>query len=612
MTSGYKPIRDYAVIGDCHTAALVASDASIDFCCLPDFDRGAVFCRILDQAKGGYWELRPAVEFVSRRHYLECTNVLVTTFEVEGGVLELTDLMPLRRRNEDHAGKDVDAPHRIVRRARCVEGRVEIVLTLKATFDFARTASETIPREGKGAILFTDDAFLALAYPSPLVVEGDTVRGTHVLKKGERVDAVLSYCETRADAEQSLVVDDVCGEIEETVSYWRDWCSISRYRGPYESEVTRSALTLKLMTFEPTGAIVAAPTTSLPEEMGGVRNWDYRFTWMRDATFTLLALLRLGYTGEAQDFMRFITGICKSHAKQRSKMQIMYGIGGELDLAERTLEHLEGYRGSRPVRIGNAAHLQTQLDIYGEILDCVYTYYRHGGFGERGVEMSDETWQIIEGNVEYAAEHWREKDAGIWEVRGIERDFLYSKTMCWVAVDRGIKLAEDLRRRSDVKRWRAVRSEIHASILEHGFNKEANAFTQSYSSQALDAAALRLPLVGFLPASDKKMRATIEAIEARLTQNGLVYRYRNTSDGLPGVEGTFLICTFWLIQCLALMGRREEAVRRFEHALSYANDVGLFAEEVDVHTGEQLGNFPQAFTHIALINAAADLAQIDV
>lgn len=607
--SQYKPIADYAVIGDCHSAALVARDGSIDFACLPHFDSGAVFCRILDQRKGGYFQVSPLGADECQRRYLERTNVLVTTFTVGGGVLQLTDLMPLRRVPEDERGKDVDAPHRIIRRVECLEGRVEIELSLKATFDFTRKKARSTLLPGKGVLLNAGNDYLAMTFPGTVNQTRDSVRGRLSLTKGDRVDIVLTYARSLVDAERSLAVDAVDKQIEETISYWREWSSALRYEGDYKDEVTRSALVLKIMTFEPTGAIIAAPTTSLPEEIGGARNWDYRFNWMRDATFTLLALLRLGFTGEARDFMNFITRICAIHADQNRQMQIMYGIGGELDLEEHTLDHLDGYRGSRPVRIGNAAHRQKQLDIYGEILDSIYTYYLHGGFGERGRDMSEGMWEIIEGTVEYAAEHWRERDSGIWEIRAAERNYVYSNVMCWVALDRGIKLAEDLRRRPNIQRWRAIRNEIHNSILRDGYNERAGAFTQSYGSNVLDAATLRIPLVGFLPVSDEKMLATIEAIKTRLTENGLVYRYRGAEDGLPGEEGTFLICTFWLIHCLALAGHIEEAQEKFERVLCLGNDLGLFAEEIDARTGEQLGNFPQAFTHIALINAAADLAE---
>lgn len=605
----YRPISDYAVIGDCHSAALVARDGSIDFCCLPHFDSGAVFCRILDHDQGGYFQIKPMKSAEIKREYLENTNLLVTTFRTASGALRLTDLMPVRRRTANDQGRDVDAPHRIIRRAECIEGQIEIEATIKVTFDFARAETRVNVFDGRGATFAGGDVFLALSFDGGLLQEGDLLRVSSRLKKGERADFILSYAPTQEEAERLLADDRVDEQLNETIAYWRDWAGICSYEGPYNEAVIRSALALKLMTFEPSGAIVAAPTTSLPEEIGGERNWDYRFTWIRDATFTLLALLRLGYTGEARDFMNFIVHICALHAQQQSQMQIMYGVNGELELIERTLDHLDGYCGSRPVRVGNAAYDQKQLDIYGETLDCAYVYYRHGGFGERGQELSNEMWEILRGTVEFAAEHWRDKDAGIWEVRGGERHFLYSKVMCWVALDRGIKLAEELRRDMDLRRWRVVRKEIRNSILSEGFNERVGAFTQSYGSDALDAAALRLPLVGFLPANDRKMRATIEAIQTRLAHNGLVYRYRDGDDGLSGDEATFSICTFWLIHCLALMGRIEEADKWFERMLYYANDVGLYAEEIDAVTGAQLGNFPQAFTHIALINAAAELTE---
>ncbi|MGH9761462.1 MAG: glycoside hydrolase family 15 protein, partial [Blastocatellia bacterium] len=400
---------------------------------------------------------------------------------------------------------------------------------------------------------------------------------------------------------------DVDEQVEQTLAYWREWAGSCRYDGPYSNAVIRSALALKLMTFEPTGAIIASPTTSLPEALGGERNWDYRYVWLRDSTFTLLALLRVGYIGEARDFMAFIRRICSHHSRHKSPFQIMYGIEGETRLTEVAFDHLEGYGGSRPVRIGNAAYTQTQLDVYGEVLNCIHMFRLRGGFAHEGVsEMPGELLTIVTETVEWAARHWRNTDSGIWEVRAGRQHFVYSKVMCWVALDRGIKLAEAFRLSADLARWRSVRTQIKESILTEGFNERAGAFTQFYGSDDLDASALEIPLVGFLPVEDPRVQKTIDRIQASLTNNGMVYRYLS-ADGLTGSEATFSMCTFWLISCLALMGRKAEARERFEYMLSRANDVGLYAEEMDAATGVQLGNFPQAFTHISLINAASEL-----
>jgi GH15 family glucan-1,4-alpha-glucosidase len=357
------------------------------------------------------------------------------------------------------------------------------------------------------------------------------------------------------------------------------------------------------MTFEPSGAIIASPTTSLPEVLGGERNWDYRFTWIRDSTFTLQALLRLGYTGEARDFISFILSICKFHEHQPNEIQIMYGINGEIDLKEEIVSSLEGYQKSTPVRVGNAAYKQEQLDIYGEVMDCIYLFYTVGGLGNKS-EMMNNIWVMVEDIVEYTIAHWNEKDAGIWEFRGRKEHFLYSKVMCWVALDRGIKLARGLKQQDVIDDWQKTCEEIRNSILTQGFNTTVSAFTQAYGSSVLDAGALRLPLVEFLSVKDEKMKTTVEAIQKGLTHNGLVYRYLNANDGLPGQEATFSMCTFWLISCLTLMGKKKEAKAWFEKMISFANDVGLYAEELDAITGEQFGNFPQGFTHIALINTA--------
>ena len=429
------------------------------------------------------------------------------------------------------------------------------------------------------------------------------------LTQGERVPLVLTY--TASDgAVAPLGNDEVLNALDETVAYWREWSGRCAHEGPHREAVLRSALTLKLLTFEPTGAIIAAPTTSLPEEIGGVRNWDYRFSWLRDSAFLLRALMNLGYFGEARDFLRFLCRACECPA---SEFQILYDIHGRPGRPEESLTHLDGYRGSKPVRIGNAAASQKQLDVYGELVDCIYIYAR-GGLRDDALEgFLSEIWPTVTSVADYVVRHWLDPDSGIWEVRGGERHFVHSKAMCWVALDRALKLS-GLRRvhDQDATSRERERDTIWRSLLRHGFDARIGAFVQSYGSTALDASVLRLPMLGVMPAADPRMRSTVERIERGLVRNGLVYRYLDSDDGLPGGEGTFAICTFWLVNNYVMQGRLDEAERVFGHVLSYANDLGLFAEELEPATGEQLGNFPQGFTHIALVNSALRLAAAQV
>ena len=601
----YRPISDYAIIGDTQTAALISSSGSIDWLCLPYFDSDAVFLRLLDEGRGGYCAVEPENVLAATRRYLEATNILETRFETRSGLLIVTDFMPVRTQPPTVSGQDVATEHRTIRLIRCEAGTVRFTVAVRPTFSFAREVP-AIERTDAGGLLFRGrrDA-LAVHCACPLSERGGEARADVQLTQGESVPLVLTYAAPAA-AVAPLGRDDVQTALDDTTAYWRDWSRGCTYDGPYREAVARSALTLKLLTFEPTGAIIAAPTTSLPEEIGGVRNWDYRFTWLRDSAFLLRALMNLGYFGEARDFLRFLCRACECPA---SEFQILYDIHGGPGRPEETLAHLDGYRGSRPVRVGNAAARQKQLDVYGELLDCISLYARGGVQGDALDRFLTETWPTIATVADYVSRHWLDPDSGIWEVRSGVRHFVHSKAMCWVALDRALRLAT-LRRvhGNDVVSWERERDAIFRSLLRDGFNGRVGAFVQSYESTALDAAVLRLPMLGVIAATDPLMRSTVERIERSLVRNGLVYRYLDGDDGLAGGEATFAICTFWLINNYVMQGRLSEAERVFHHVLSHANDVGLFAEEIEPVSGEQLGNFPQGFTHIALINAAVRLA----
>jgi GH15 family glucan-1,4-alpha-glucosidase len=598
----YLPIQDYAVIGDTHTAALINSRGWIDWACLPHFDSPAVFLRLLDDFKGGYC----AIEFErlgrTSRRYLEATNILETTFTTETGSAVVTDFMPVRKRRELHpTGADIASDHRIIRRIRCTSGTTRCVIHVRPTFSFATERADLSVNNDIVLFKGSRDGLHVQCPTSPVLQDG-IAHITLGLTAGDVASLVLTY--SNRGRENRLTPEEIDRALAETRDYWNDWsrsCDYA-YQGEYRDAVLRSALTLKLLTFEPTGAIVAAATTSLPEQIGGIRNWDYRFTWLRDSTFTLLALMNLGYFGEAHDFMHFCVRACRA-----GELQILYTIEGKLEAEEKTLDHLEGYRGSRPVRVGNAAATQGQLDIYGEILDSAYLFASHGAVTKYSESLLKDLWPMAKRIAETVVLDWRHPDAGIWEVRGGDRHFVHSKAMCWVALARAMELARLAGVGDDISRWTRERDAIMDSLLREGFNRKVGAFVQSYGSTALDASILRLPLLGVIPADNPRMLSTIEQIEKQLARDGLVYRYVNAGDGLPGGEGTFAICTFWLIQNYAVLGRLQQAEEMFRHVLSFGNDLGLFSEEIEPATGEQLGNFPQAFTHIALINTAVRL-----
>ncbi|MDP9472715.1 MAG: glycoside hydrolase family 15 protein [Chloroflexota bacterium] len=612
---GYRAISDYALIGDAQSAALVASDGTIDWLCLPHFDSPAVLCRILDAAKGGFLAIRPSKSTTrALRRYLPGSAVLETTLETDDGSLRVTDAMPLA---VGDPGPVLDGiwggkgRHRIVRLLEAVDTPLDVTLEAKIGFDFAATSPTVEIVPGQGAILSdgSRERFLVLVWSGTLVADADgTLTGSLQLDPGTVGACVLAYEEEVTRARALLEGEDWEGQVRDADASWRAWSVECQVEGPYRDALLRSALTLKLLTFEPTGALVAAPTTSLPESIGGERNWDYRYCWLRDATFTLYALLLVGDHTAAHAFWHWIERVCGSDEDAPERLQIMYGLHGERDLPERTLDHLSGYRDSRPVRVGNAAADQRQLDVYGELLDAFWFYRQHASANGEEPSLNPRVWHLMRSIADYICEIWREKDQGLWEQREAPQHFVHSKVMCWVGLDRAVRLARKTDLACNTTRWERERDTLREDILKHGYSETARAFTMYYGTDELDAATLRMPLVGFLPADDPRMRSTIEQVQAHLGINGLVTRYR-ANDGLVGQEGAFSICTFWLVDCLTALGRIDEAQALFERMLGYASDLGLFAEEVDPASGAALGNYPQAFTHLALIDAGVDLSE---
>lgn len=597
MGERYKPIGDYGVIGDLHTVALVGRDGSIDFLCLPSFDSPSVFAALVDAERGGRFELAPVLDRAARRQiYLPDTNVLLTRFLDDAGIAEVSDFMPV---------EDAGAAHNLVRRAKTVRGEVRFRMRCEPRFDYARVPHTTEPR-GDREVLFigrADGAELVLRLRAsvPLRLENGAALAEMTLLADESAWFVLEVLRDGAPSPCDRP-DYEAESFKETVNFWRRWIARSTYRGRWREMVNRSALTLKLLTSRPHGSIVAAPTFGLPEEIGGVRNWDYRYTWIRDASFTLYGLMRLGYTDEAAAFMKWVMARC-AELEPDGALQIMYGIDGRHRLREEELPHLEGYMGSRPVRIGNAAHTHLQLDIYGELLDSVYLFNKYGA------PIGHDDWMNVARLVQWVCEHWRQPDESIWEVRSGRSEFLYSRVMCWVAIDRAIRLADKRSFPAPLARWHAERDTIYHDIYARFWNDDLKAFVQHAGGATLDAAALLMPLIRFVSPSDPRFESTLRAIERTLLHDSLVYRYRlagDFSDGLSGTEGTFSMCSFWYVECLSRLGDLQQARLVFEKMLSYANHLGLYGEQLGPKA-EHLGNFPQAFTHLALISAAFDL-----
>jgi GH15 family glucan-1,4-alpha-glucosidase len=598
---GFQPIADYGVIGDLHSVALVGKNGSIDWCCLPRFDSPSIFAAILDTHQGGFFQLAPAADSSVKQIYLPDTNILVTRFHSDDGMAEVIDFMPIGRESGGETEQDA---RQIVRIARSVHGDIPFRMECRPAFDYARASHEvSITPERFDAFFASPSQQFALKATRPLTRDGSGVVAEFTLSAGEQAIFAIRHRHGRADstvADQPLDGDQL---LAETAHFWRAWISGCRYQGRWREVVTRSALVLKLMTYLPTGAIVAAPTTSLPEQIGGVRNWDYRYTWIRDAAFTVYSLIRLGFTEEAGAFVRFMQARAKESDPNDGPLNVMYGIGGEHDLTEETLDHLEGYNCSRPVRIGNAAAGHLQLDIYGELMDAIYLYNKYGD------PLSYDMWNDVEHLLDWVAGNWQRPDQSIWEVRGPRRDFTYSKMQCWVALDRGIRLAWKRSFPADVTRWVAERDRIYRAIMSDGWNPQVGAFTQAFGSSALDASLLLMPLMLFLSPVDPRMVATLNRVRESLASDCLVRRYQigeASDDGLPGCEGFFTVCCFWMVEATARAGFVEDARLLFEKLLTYGNHLGLFSEEIGVR-GELLGNYPQALTHLALISAAYNL-----
>jgi GH15 family glucan-1,4-alpha-glucosidase len=590
----YLPISEHGLIGDLRTVALVGTDGTVDWYCCPRFDSPSVFASILDADRGGSFELAATAPAKTKQFYFPDTNVLITRFFTEDGLGEIQDFMPVCDSDE------VDR-HRLIRRVMCVRGSIPFRARVAPRFGYG-TEPHTV-RMRYGVALFESDALsLALTATVPLEFDAQDVWADFKLAQGEcavfALDQVGGSVAPRgcphAEAEK---------EFTATVAFWRRWLSASRYRGRWREMVHRSALTLKLLTYAPTGAIVAAPTTSLPELIGGTRNWDYRYLWVRDAAFCVYALLRLGFTGEAEAFMDFLRRRIDLRGDRPSgPLQIMYGIDGRADLPERELPHLEGYQCSAPVRVGNAAADQLQLDIYGALIDSVYLYDKWGR------PISSDDWDALCALVDWVCRNWNQPDEGVWETRGGRKNFLYSRLMCWVAIERAIRVARRRGLPAELSRWEESRDAIYRQIMRKGWCPARNAFVQHEDDEVLDAAVLMMPLAKFVSPTDPKWLSTLDALTKDLVSDSLVYRYdpQASPDGLEGHEGTFSICSFWYVEALARAGRLEEARLAFEKMLTYANHLGLYAEEIG-HTGEQQGNFPQAFTHLALISAAFNL-----
>lgn len=584
------PLEDYALIGDTHTAALVGRDGSIDWLCLPRFDSGACFAALVGGPEHGRWLLAPSAPTRTRRAYRKDTLVLETEHETDTGAVRVTDFMTPRR-----------GQARVVRLVEGLRGVVPMHMELNLRFDYGVAVPWLRPGKRSVTAVAGPDA-VVLRTDVPLEVATGIVTADLTVRAGERAAFALVWHRSHELAPPRI---DPWDAARATTRYWRDWVARCTYQGEWRDAVVRSLLTLKALTYRPTGGIVAAPTTSLPEELGGSRNWDYRFCWLRDATFTLYSLLQAGYEKEAEAWREWLL---RAVAGDPRDLRIMYGIAGERRIPEMVLEWLTGYEGSLPVRVGNDASRQFQLDVYGEVLDLLHQASREGLPHEAAAwEMELRILDVLESN-------WREPDEGIWEVRGGRRHFVHSKVMAWVGIDRAIRDVELFGFAGPVERWRALRDEIHEEVCREGFDEDLGAFTQSYGSTDLDAATLMIPLVGFLPASDPRVQGTVAAIQDRLLVDGFVLRYDTASrvDGLPGGEGAFLPCTCWLADCLALQGRRDEARALFERVLGVRNDLGLLSEEYDPVAGRLVGNFPQAFSNVSLVGTAMNLSRDEV
>jgi GH15 family glucan-1,4-alpha-glucosidase len=597
-------IEDHGLIGDLQSAALVTTDGTVDWYCCPRFDSPSVFAAILDTERGGYFRIAPeGEEYRVKQLYLPGTAILITRFIMPSGVGEVVDFMPPK------PGAATET-HDLVRAVRATRGQVRFRLECHPRFDYGRDKHEV--EIGDGVVVFRNPALdlTLMSVPGPekhpldavrFEPEGDGVSATIVLDQGEVGGVVLRS--GRAEQVHRLQPGEPMRRFEETAQFWQTWLGQSTYRGRWREIIDRSAITLKLMTYAPTGALVAAPTAALPEQAGGERNWDYRFTWVRDSSFSVYALLGLGFVEEAEAFGRWLGDrVAEGAGNTSGPLRIMYRVDGSSDLVEETLDHLSGWRGSRPVRIGNGAADQRQLDIYGEALDAIYLAVGHG------LGMPSEGWQRLRGVIDWVCDHWDQPEEGIWETRGGQKDFTYGRFQAWIALDRAIRLAQSTGKPAPIVRWVAERDRIYEQIMSRGWNAKRKAFVQHYDDDVLDASLLLMPLVGFVSPNDPMWQSTLREMGEELVSDSLVYRYNPSAspDGLQGSEGTFSMCSFWYVDALARSGYLDQARMVFEKMLTYGNHLGLFSEEIAI-TGEQLGNFPQAFSHLALINAALNL-----
>ncbi|HEV2528561.1 MAG TPA: glycoside hydrolase family 15 protein [Thermomicrobiales bacterium] len=601
----YLPIENYGVIGDLRTTALIGVNGSIDWFCYPRIDSPSVFGRLLDADKGGFFQIHPATDGMHwRQQYWPETNVLVTRFFSDDGMVEIIDFMPLGTDVED----TISDEHSIVRLVQVLRGAITLDVVCEPAMDYARAGHEVEIVE-QGAIFHgtgsAEGQVLRLASTVPLEADGRRATGRFRLSEGESAGFSFQGYEADGTTPMWMSPADAHVAFERTITWWRTWLKSNTYRGRWREEVVRSALTLKLLSHENNGSIAAAATTSLPEVMGGERNWDYRYAWVRDSAFVVYALIRIGFKDEARQFISWLSSRC-NHTDASGPIQLMYRVDGAEEFPEIELDHLEGYRGSRPVRVGNAAVHQLQLDIYGELMDAVYLSNKYDE------PISWELWQHLSGMVDWVVDNWREKDSGLWESRGGLQHYTMAKVMCWVAIDRAIRIATKRSFPAPLARWISTRDDIYNEVMEKAWSEKRQAFTQYYGSDELDASVLLMPLVFFVAPNEPKMLKTIDAImqspvKGGLSAAGLVYRYRpGEEDGLEGEEGTFSMCTFWLVEALTRAGRVDEARLIFERMLGFANHLGLYSEEIGLH-GEALGNTPQGFTHFALISAAFNL-----
>jgi GH15 family glucan-1,4-alpha-glucosidase len=592
-TSPFQPIGNYGVIGNQHTVALIGLNGSMDFMCFPRFDSPSVFASLLDDKQGGYFAIQPQLKNQDyKQQYLPDTNVLLTRFLAYEGMVEIMDYMPVKEKEHNCT---------LVRKVTAVRGKVKIRMHCCPRFNYAQDPHET-KQSGSGEITFesTNWSIRLLSDTDMQIKEGDAI-AEFSLKEKETVNFVMEAVSEKGDKEDRKESLDqyVADTFTETVNYWKNWVGRSAYRGMWMDMMHRSALTLKLLTSYHYGSTVAAATFGLPELVGGKRNWDYRYTWIRDAAFTMYAFIRLGFTYEAGQFMKWIRTQFEKNIDQDTHLQLMYSIDGESDLDEIALDHLAGYRHSQPVRIGNDAYQQLQLDIYGELMDSIYLYDKYGE------PVTYDFWEKLVPQIDYVCENWEKEDHGIWEIRSQTRQFIYSRVMCWVAVDRAVRLAEKRSFPYPFEKWRYTRDQIYKDIYHNFWSEEKQAFVQSKGSDIIDASVLLMPLVRIISPYDPRWQATMKVVEKELVTDTLVYRYNTEmyQDGMDGTEGTFSMCSFWYVECLARGGELEKARLYFEKMLGYGNHLGLFAEQIGLR-GEQLGNYPQAFTHLALISAA--------